>query len=154
MATRDGTQKEATMTKEVRIGALKLKFLLDDKVGNGKATMFEMTVPEKAKVPAAHHHLDVDEIVYGLEGTLTMTVDGATQEVKSGDTVFVPRGTVHQFQNLHPGDARVLSVLTPGSIGTAYFEEMADVVNAGGPPDLAKMKDIMLRHGLVPAQAA
>ncbi|MCD6075156.1 MAG: hypothetical protein K0Q70_2039, partial [Rhodospirillales bacterium] len=96
------------MAKEVRIGALKLKFLVDDKVSNGKATMFEMTVPEKAKVPASHHHRDVDEIVYGLEGTLTMTVDGATQEVKSGDTVFVPRGTVHQFQNLHPGDARVL----------------------------------------------
>jgi hypothetical protein len=48
----------------------------------------------------------------------------------------------------------VLSVLTPGSIGTAYFEEMADVVNAGGPPDLAKVKDVMLRHGLVPAHTA
>ncbi len=142
------------MAKELRIGALALKFLVDDKISDGKAMMFEMTVPEKAKVPAPHHHRDVDEIVYGLDGTLTMIVDGVTHEVKTGDTVFVPRGAVHQFQNLHPGHARVLSVLTPGSIGTSYFEELADLVNAGGPPDLARVKDIMLRHGLVPALTA
>jgi quercetin dioxygenase-like cupin family protein len=140
------------MTKMLRIGALQLKFLVDDTASNGTATMFEMTVPEKARVPAAHHHRDVDEIVYGLGGTLTMTVDGVAHEIKAGDSVFVARGAVHQFQNLHPGDARVLAMLTPGSIGTAYFEELADVVNAGGPPDLRKVKDIMLRHGLVPVE--
>ena len=141
------------MTTELRIGALQLKFLIDDKASGGKATMFEMTVPEQARVPAPHHHRDVDEIVYGLGGTLTMTVDGVGHEIKPGDSVFVARGAVHQFQNLHPGEARVLSMLTPGSIGTAYFEEVAEVVNAGGPPSLAKVKDIMLRHGLVPAEA-
>ena len=142
------------MTTELRIGALQLKFLIDDKASDGKATMFEMTVPEQARVPAPHHHRDVDEIVYGLGGTLTMTVDGVRHEIKAGDSVFVARGAVHQFQNLHPGEARVLSMLTPGLIGTAYFEEVAEVVNAGGPPNLAKVKDIMLRHGLVPAEAA
>ncbi len=142
------------MTKQLRIGALQLKFLIDDKASDGKATMFEMIVPEQARVPAPHHHRDVDEVVYGLGGTLTMTVDGVAQEIKAGDSIFVARGAVHQFQNLHPGEARVLSMLTPGSIGKAYFEELADVVNAGGPPNLAKVKDIMLRHGLVPAEAA
>jgi quercetin dioxygenase-like cupin family protein len=140
------------MAKELKIGALQLKFLIDDQASDGKATMFEMTVPEQARVPAPHHHRDVDEIVYGLGGTLTMTVDGMAHEIKAGDSIFVARGAVHQFQNLHPGEARVLSMLTPGSIGTAYFEELAEVVNAGGPPNLAKVKDIMLRHGLVPAQ--
>jgi quercetin dioxygenase-like cupin family protein len=141
------------MAKELRIGALELKFLVDDKKTDGKAMMFEMTVPEKARVPAPHHHRDVDEFVYGLDGTLTMSVNGVTHELNAGDSLFVPRGVVHHFQNLHSGNARVLSVLTPGSIGTAYFEELADVVNAGGPPDLAKVQDIMLRHGLVPAPA-
>jgi uncharacterized cupin superfamily protein len=105
-------------------------------------------------VPAPHHHRDVDEIVYGLSGTLTMTVDGTRHELKAGDSIFVARGAVHQFQNLHSGHARVLSMLTPGSIGRTYFEELAAVVNAGGPPDLGKVKDTMLRHGLVPAEAS
>jgi quercetin dioxygenase-like cupin family protein len=142
------------MARELKIGALKLKFLIEDEASDGKATMFEVTVPEQARVPAAHHHRDVDEIVYGLGGTLTMTVDGVRHEIKAGDSIFIARGAVHHFQNLHAGDARVLAMLTPGSIGTAYFEEMADVVNAGGPPDLRKVKDIMLHHGLVPVEAA
>ena len=135
----------------VRIGALTLKFLVDERSSGGKAVMFEMTVPDGARVPAPHYHRDVDEVVYGLSGTLTMTVDGAAHEVTSGAAVFVPRGAVHQFQNRHPSEARVLSVLTPGSIGRAYFEELARVVNAGGPPDLTRVKEIMQRHGLVPA---
>jgi hypothetical protein len=45
----------------------------------------------------------------------------------------------------------VLSVLTSGSIGRGYFEEVAQEVNVAGKPDLAKVKEIMLRHGLVPA---
>lgn len=82
------------MTRQLRIGALELKFLVDDKASNGAATMFEMMVPEKARVPAPHHHRDVDEIVYGLGGTLTMIVDGVQHEVKTGDSVFVARGAV------------------------------------------------------------
>jgi hypothetical protein len=42
-------------------------------------------------------------------------------------------------------------VLTPGAIGRGYFEELAGEVNVSGKPDLAKIKEIMLQHGLVPA---
>jgi hypothetical protein len=58
---------------------------------------------------------------------------------------------VHIHENLHGETARVLTVLTPGSIGRRYFEEVAAVVNSGGKPDLGRIKEIMARHGLVPA---
>ena len=48
------------MSDEVRIGSLRLKFLIDDAENGGKLTMFEMTVPEQAKVPAAHYHRDFE----------------------------------------------------------------------------------------------
>jgi hypothetical protein len=44
-------------------------------------------------------------------------------------------------------------VLNPGSIGRRYFEEIAEVVNVPGKPDLARVREIMARHGLVPAEA-
>jgi hypothetical protein len=37
----------------------------------------------------------------------------------------------------------------PGILGPAYFREMAALV-ANGPPDLSKVKETMLRYGLVP----
>jgi quercetin dioxygenase-like cupin family protein len=139
------------MTNDVvRIGGLELKFLIDGRATD-KLVMFEMTVPSKAKVPAPHYHREVDESLYGLAGTLTQTIDGKVHLVTPGEGVFVPRGAVHGFTNEHPGDARVLVTLTPGSIGKGYFEEIAAVVNAGGPPDMAKVKAVMEKWGLVPA---
>ncbi len=37
------------------------------------------------------------------------------------------------------------------TIGRRYFEEVDEQVNMPGKPDPMKVKDIMLRHSLVPA---
>ncbi|WP_217573263.1 cupin domain-containing protein [Mesorhizobium sp. GbtcB19] len=138
---------EALQNDIVRIGQLELRFLVSE-VG---ATVFEFTVPSRARVPAAHHHRDADEFLYGLEGTLTVIVDGQTREIRAGDAIFIPRGAVHHHENLHDDTAKVLASMTPGTIGRRYFEEIAEVVNVPGKPDLAKAGEIMLRHGLIPA---
>ena len=135
----------------VRIGALELRFHVDETDGAGDVVMFEFVVPEKARVPVPHYHEACDEIVHGLEGTMTTTLDGVAHEVRPGDVVFVPRGRVHHHANLHDGTARAMIVIAPGTIGRRYFEEMAELVSRPGPPDVAQMKAVMLRHGLVPA---
>lgn len=131
----------------VQIGALELRFLADQP----SIVMFEFTVPANARVPAPHHHQEVDEIVYGLEGALTTRIGNETRIVGAGDVHFIPRGTIHHHENLKAETARALIVMTPGSIGRRYFEEVAAEVNGPGKPDLSKVKDIMLRYGLVPA---
>jgi quercetin dioxygenase-like cupin family protein len=134
----------------VRIAGMELKFLVDETQGSGDVVMFEFSVPPNAGVPAAHFHREVDEVVYGLDGVLTSTVDGRRHELRRGDSLFVPRGAVHIHENLHGETARVLTVLTPGSVGRRYFEEIAEAAR-GGKPDPVRIKDIMQRHGLVPA---
>ena len=139
---------EAGSTQSVlRIGELELRFLVTDK----GATVFEFVVPSRARVPAPHYHQQADETLYGLEGILTITVDGRKQELGAGDAIFIPRGSVHHHENLHDSVSRTLAVLTPGSIGRRYFDEIAEVINVPGRPDMAKANEVMLRHGLVPA---
>ena len=60
-----------------------------------------------------------------------------------------PRGTVHGFSNPFNGLARALIILSP-DIGVQYFRDIAAVVNAGGPPNMAAMMAVMTRYGLVP----
>ncbi len=134
----------------LRIGALELRFLVDETQGTGNVVMFEFIVPPGARVPVAHYHRDVDEVVYGLDGTTTSTLDGTRHELRRGDSLLVPRGAVHVHENLHDDTARSLIVLTPGSIGRRYFEEIAALVNGPGKPDPEAMRAVMLRHGLVP----
>ena len=145
------THMESETTDTVRIGGIELRFLVDETQGSGDLVIFEMTVHPNARVPVAHYHREVDEIVYGLSGALTTTVDGRKREVRAGESVLIPRGAVHHHENLGGETSRTLFVLNPGSIGRAYFEEMAEAVSGPGKPDPARLKDIMLRHGLVPA---
>lgn len=141
--------EEMAMSVEVRIGSLRLKFLIDDADNGGRLAAFEMTVPVEAKVPAAHYHRDFEEAWYGLSGALTVTLDGVAHKLRSGDALFVPRGAVHRFDNLDGIEARAFVVLTPAVAGKRYFEEMAAVVNAGGPPDMGRVVSVMERYGLI-----
>jgi quercetin dioxygenase-like cupin family protein len=134
----------------IRIGPLELRFLRSKHDTAGSLDMFEMTVPPSARMPVAHYHRDWDETVYGLTGTVTFTVDGSVHEVGPGGSLFIPRGVVHSFDNHSGAIATCLSVLTPGVLGPEYFREVAGLV-AAGPPQQAEMREVMLRHGLIPA---
>jgi len=138
---------------EVQVGALTIRFLVDPEQSDAALSMFEFEVPAGAKVPVAHSHDRYEETIYGVEGVLTWTVDGAATDVGPGDALLIPRGAVHRFDNTHDVDAKALAVVTPGILGPAYFREIASVLDAagGGPPDLAALADVMRRHGLTPA---
>ena len=136
--------------ENIRAGHIETRFRLEGKDSNGQLAMFEFTVPAGAKVPALHSHTHYDETIYGLEGMMTFTINGRPTDIAAGEPCFIPRGAVHDFKNLKPVSARALAVVTPALIGPDYFREMAAIVNAGGPPDLEKIKAVMTRHGLVP----
>ncbi len=140
------------MTPEIiQAGQIEIRFLLESKDTDGRLAAFEFTVPAGAKVPVPHSHERYDETIYGLGGVMTFIVNGRVTEVAPGEMLFIPRGAVHGFNNLKPGDAKALAVVTPALIGPEFFREMAAIINAGGPPDVEKLKAVMTRHGLVPA---
>jgi quercetin dioxygenase-like cupin family protein len=141
---------EAGTGKIVRMGSLELRFFVDE-TNSDHLVMFEFIVPPNARVPARHFHKDVDEAIYALEGVTTTTLGEQKHELSAGQTLLVPRGVVHIHENLSDETARSLIVLSPGTIGRRYFEEMAVEINGPGKADPAKIKEIMLRHGLVPA---
>ena len=135
----------------IRVGQIEVKFLLEAADTNGSVAMFEFTVPVGARMPLPHSHQHYDETIYGVEGVITFTVEGKTVDVGPGESCFVPRGAVHGFNNLNQTDVKALAVVTPALLGPDFFKEAAAIVNAGGPPDVEKLKAVMAKHGLVPA---
>ncbi len=133
----------------VRIGALELRFLLDETQGSGDLIVFEFLVPPGARVPEPHYHRGVDEFVYGLSGVLTSTLNGTTYELRAGDSLFIPRGAIHHHSNPSGAPAKALVTLNPGSIGKRYFEEIGAAVAGPGRPDPAVIADLMARYDLV-----
>lgn len=135
----------------ISIGGLAIRFLLTGEDTSGSVSVFEFTVPAGQKIPApAHKNNAYEEVLYGIEGVLTWTINGKAFEVGPGQAVCIPRGAVHRFENLGNVDAKQLSVITPPIMGPAYFRDVLEVVSgaAGGPPDPSKMVDVFQRHGM------
>ena len=132
----------------IRIGDIVIRFHLapDPLVGN--PAVFESVIAPGARVPAPHRHLGYDETIHGLGGVCHFTLEDQEVAVGTGDTLFVPRGRVHSFINRGTETARVLVVVTPGLLGPDYFRAVADIVNAGGPPDRSRIAALMARHGM------
>ncbi len=141
----------------IRLGPLVVRFLITGEETNGSIAAFELEVPVAQRLGGpAHSHDHYEETTYGIEGVITWTVDGKKIDVGAGQALCIPRGAVHRFDNDGNRDARALCVITPAAIGPRFFRESAELINAaaGGPPDRAKMIEIMRRHGLTPALPA
>ena len=148
---RQPTIKVNASEEAIKIGPLGIRFLLTADDCNGSASVFEVLVPVGQKLAAPAHKNDAyEEILYGIEGVLTWTVEGTPIEVGPGQALCIPRGAVHRFDNLGNRDAKQLAIISPAMMGPAYFREAAEVINAaaGGPPDRAKMTDVFHRHGM------
>ena len=138
--------------EEIMVGEMTIRFVLEGSSTSGTVACFEFDVPAGARLPGAHSHDGYDETIFGLEGVLTWTVDGAPTEVGQGEALFIGRGVPHAFANTGDVDAKALAIATPGSIGPEYFREVGEILAAavGGPPDLAKLGAVMRKHGLTP----
>jgi quercetin dioxygenase-like cupin family protein len=133
----------------IKVGKLEVKYLIDGSAHQGLG-LFELTIPSGSNVPPPHSHTHNEECVYVLEGILRYSVDGNTRDLRPGDWMRTPKGSVHGFSNPHEKNARALIALSP-DIGAQYFRDAADVINTGGPPDIAKLMAVMTRYGLAPA---
>lgn len=135
----------------IMIGPLRIHFLLTSDDSNGSVSVFEFFVPAGQKLAAPAHKNDAyEEILYGVEGVLTWTVNGTPIEVGPGQSLCIPRGAAHRFDNFGNQDVKQLVVISPAIMGPAYFRESAEAINAAvdGPPDREKMTAIFRRHGM------
>lgn len=87
---------------------------------NNELAIFEIYSNGKGGGPALHIHQDQDETMYILEGEYLFQIGDEKVKLKTGDTIFIPRGTPHAFVHLGEGGGRKLSIYQPA----AKIEEM------------------------------
>jgi len=157
MTTQSARYRVNPSEETIELGFVTIRFLVTGGDSQGTVAMFELLVAAREKLmPPSHSHDAFEETVYGIEGTLTWTVDGAPIEVAPGQALCIPRGAVHRFDNEKDEPARALSVISPAVLSPAFLREMAEVTAkaVNSPPDRERMIAVMLRHGLTPALPA
>ena len=140
--------KVAKPKEVIVIGQIEIRYLLEGSDTKGALALFEVVVPPNVRVPAPHRHVTYDETIYGLAGVCTFVVEGHEFLMGTGESIFIARGASHGFQNRGTETARFLVTVTPGVLSPDFFREVSALMRAGGPPDLKRLNEIMLRHGL------
>lgn len=72
--------------------------------------------------PPPHSHTREDESFYVLDGQLEIRAAGHTYDVKAGDFVHIPTGTVHYFRNTGLHAVKQLIIFTPAGLGEFFLE--------------------------------
>lgn len=91
-------------------------------------------VPPGTETPAHLHEVD-EEVLYVLEGEITLTLGDEVHTVGAGGTAFIPPGTWMKVENRSDTPARVLGILPRGDVercfraiypADGYYETEAD----------------------------
>jgi mannose-6-phosphate isomerase-like protein (cupin superfamily) len=131
------------------LGASHAVFLLPGEETGGRYSVTEFTLaPPPTPGPPLHRHMDADEAMYVLEGTVACTVEEHTVTLPAGSFALVPRGVSHTVANPGPDHVRLLIVLVPGGY-EGYWREMGQLLAAGeGPPDPARVLALQVQYHL------
>lgn len=80
---------------------------------SGAIEMVLMTIPpqsQSSQIPLPHTG---EEIAYVLSGTITLFLGDSIETLDIGDSVKIPPGIPHMWENRHDSDATIIFAVTP-----------------------------------------
>src|SRR5258708_40225987 len=90
---------EERMHETIRVGEMSVTFLKTRHETGGVFDLFELIMPAFHRVPLPHIHRKYDETIFGVDGSMTWTLDGKPTEVRRVVTLFIPRRTPQSYAN-------------------------------------------------------
>lgn len=84
--------------------------------------------------PPPHIHENEDETLYILEGTCRVQIGDQQFLASTGDSLFLPRGTVHAFANDGPDTLRLILTFVPAGIQQFFKEVLEPVTDRTAQP--------------------
>ena len=136
--------------RELKIGRMTMLFKMTAGDTQGAYSVIEALVPPESG-SNLHRHWSYDESAFVLDGKFDCYVDGKQKTFGAGESIFWPRGAVHRFKGVGPGDGRMLFICSPGKIFEDFAEQIANpavetgTATSGPAPDF---RAIAARHGI------
>jgi len=137
-------------------GGLVKFYALGEDTG-GAFTLFEeaLAVQDRAVQDRAlpHLHREEDQAFYVLEGEHEFVCDGSAFATQVGSFVYVPRGTVHSYENVGTEPGRLLILSTPAGGTERLFFDLGEPASEGSSPppteplDLGKFRATVQKYG-------
>lgn len=90
-------------------------------ISTGSTKLYVATgvVPPDSETPPHLHEVD-EEVLYVLEGEITLMLGDEVHTLRAGGTAFIPPGTWMQVSNKSTQPARVLGILSRGEVERCF----------------------------------
>lgn len=115
----------------VDLGPASIRFLVTAEDTDGEWSLLDYLAKGPFAGPAPHVHREATETFMVTEGVMKISADGIEHELRAGDTIIVPPGTVHRFWNEREEPLRFMCHLTHLDL-LPYFKALKDLI-AGAP---------------------
>lgn len=129
--------------KKVVLAGKPLEFLVTGQDSKHNC-MFDWTVPPGFST-GLHVHRVQEETFYVLEGECTWQIGDRQVRATPGSYVFIPPGVPHNIGNTSGMPARMIMTVSPPGHEN-YFDELAELVARGGPPDANAIAELRGRY--------
>ncbi|MDG6898960.1 MAG: cupin domain-containing protein [Nitrososphaerota archaeon] len=103
----DGSVKAEPVERAIKT---EIEWLVDRRDGAPNFEMRRFRIRPGGKIPR-HFHPELEHEQYVLRGSYKMGIGREVYEVRAGDSVFIPKGTVHWYQNTGDEDAEFLCII-------------------------------------------
>ncbi|MFN8516129.1 MAG: cupin domain-containing protein [Thermomicrobiales bacterium] len=110
---------------------LSLSMLTIGEQSVGQWLLIECLAPARCVGPPSHYHRLTTELVYVLDGTLTLAVGTQSVRLAPGSSAYLPPGVVHALVNETDTPARFLQIASPAGLERCYAE-LGELLGAEG----------------------
>jgi mannose-6-phosphate isomerase-like protein (cupin superfamily) len=120
-----------------------LTILADQSTTQGHYDLIEGHQPAGDQTPP-HRHTRYAELLYVLDGELTVWLGADQLVLQPGERLTIPVGTAHVVSVIGDGPAHALVIASPS--GFAQLIEEAGIPDTGGPPPQPSPADLERFH--------
>ena len=128
--------------KGITLNTLDIKISRKDT--DNEVAVFEQTGLTPNGGPPLHIHPEQDEWFYVIEGDYLFVVGKDKNQIKAGDTIFLPRKVPHAFVQLSEKGKMIVSYVPAGKM-EAFF---AVTDKWTSPPSKEEIVQVFAEHGM------
>lgn len=99
-----------------------IEWLVDRHDGAPNFEMRKFTIRPGGRIPR-HYHPDIEHEQYVLRGKYKVGIGKEVHEVKAGDSIYIPSGTPHWYENSGKEDAEFLCIVPKTQRYDSIYEE-------------------------------
>jgi len=125
------------------------RFVAPGSLTGGRFGLFQWDMAARAGGASPHFHRTFSESFYVLSGTVQLYDGAMWAAARAGDFLYVPEGGVHGFRNDADEAASMLILFAPGPPRERYFEELAEIFEAGRELSDQEWTELFARHDQV-----